>query len=122
MHNEGIKSSSKAVTSELNYGLKFFSSKVKVLVLGNGEYSAQMALKNIRTLTVGNSETIFQKMTAKKLKFTFYSFQMSLAYCSTKQCYRWRVELQKAFLGKCKEFCMYICMNMRTFLAKGLPV
>lgn len=60
MNNEGIKSSSKDVPSELNYELKPFFSISKIF--SNGEYSAQMVLKNIRAFTVGNSETIFQKL------------------------------------------------------------
>lgn len=82
MNNEGIKSSSKAVTSELNYELKPFFFNIKVLVLSNDDSSAQMVLKNIRGLTVGSSESIFQKVTdinCKKAKI--YLFLLANVAC-----------------------------------------
>lgn len=123
MNNEGIKSSSKAVTSELNYELKPFF-QYQSLSFDNGDSSAQMVLKNIRGLTAGSSESIFQKVTdiiCKKAKI--YLFLLANVAC---------VAFHNAMLQigngaartsssrRCKEFCMYICMSRCTFLAKGL--
>lgn len=92
--------------------------------MNNGEYSAQMVLKNIRGLTVESSEASFQKMT----DITCKKGKIYLVFLANFTCVVFHSAMLQIGNGaarssssrKCKEFYIYICVSLCICLAKGL--